>query len=276
VFGTNDSILRIHEKFPPENFLDSTCGMRYAIATRRCTLIRVHYLQHVPFEGLGSIEPWLNAAGYAITATRLFESARLPRAREIDFLIAMGGPMSVNDEIQFPWLAAEKALIREIVQAGKPALGVCLGAQLIAAAMGASVYPNSHREIGWFPVQAMPRPGAAPCPVFQFPAEAQVFHWHGETFDLPGGAIHLAQSAGCRQQAFQLGAAVIGLQFHLETTPASLRDLVANCRSELVPAAYVQPEEALLATPPEAFRAVNRLMDEILAFLQTQVRRSRA
>ena len=107
-------------------------------------------------------------------------------------------------------------------------------------------------------------------------AEGQVFHWHGETFDLPDGAIHLARSAGCRHQAFQLGAAAIGLQFHLETTLESLRDLVANCRAELVPAAYVQPEEAIRATPPEAFRAVNRLMDEILAFLHSQVRRIRA
>ncbi len=238
--------------------------------------MRAHYLQHVPFEGLGSIEPWLNAAGYAITGTRFFASAVLPRPREIDFLIAMGGPMSVNDEFEFPWLAAEKALIRETVQAGKAVLGVCLGAQLIAAALGARVYPNSHREIGWFPVQAVPPPIAAPYPVFRFPQEAQVFHWHGETFDLPEGAIHLAQSAGCRHQGFQFGTAAIGLQFHLETTPASLRDLVANCRPELVPGVYVQPEEVMLATPPGSFRTVNRLMDEILAFLHSQARRPRA
>jgi GMP synthase-like glutamine amidotransferase len=229
--------------------------------------MRAHVLQHVPFEGLGSIEAWLLKAGYEITATRFFESIGLPPPGEIDFLIAMGGPMSANDEIEFPWLPAEKTLIREALQAGKPVLGVCLGAQLIAAAMGARVFPNRFREIGWFPVQAVPHTDKAPFPVFRFPAAAEVFHWHGETFDLPAGAIHLAESAGCRHQAFQLGPAAIGLQFHLETTPETLWNLVTHCRAELMPSTYVQPEAVLLSTPAESYRAVNRLMDNVLSFL---------
>jgi len=229
--------------------------------------MRAHYLQHVAFEGLGSIAPWLKEAGYKISSTRYFEAPVLPEPEEVDFLIAMGGPMSVNDEMQFPWLSEEKAFIRGAILAGKPVLGVCLGTQLIAAAMGARVYPNPCREIGWFPVRAVPITGTPPFRVFRFPPAAEVFHWHGETFDLPSDAVHLADSEACRNQAFQLGPSSIGLQFHLETTPESLQEITANCRAELVPSAYVQAEAALLATPPAKFKAINDLMAEVLSFL---------
>jgi GMP synthase-like glutamine amidotransferase len=229
--------------------------------------MRAHWLQHVAFEGLGSIEPWLKEAGYEITFTRFFKSAVLPDVEGIDFLIAMGGPMSVNDELEYPWLSQEKAFIRNTIQARKPVLGICLGAQLIAAAMGSRVYPNPCREIGWFTVQAAPPADVHPFRVFRFPPETEVFQWHGETFDLPAGAIHLGSSAGCRNQAFQLGPSVIGLQFHLETTPEALRKLVTNCRAELELSTYAQPAAALLTTAPEKYRTINHLMAEVLSFL---------
>jgi GMP synthase-like glutamine amidotransferase len=229
--------------------------------------MRAHCLQHVAFEGPGMIEPWLRAAGHEVTHTCFFEAASLPEPDEIDFLVVMGGPMSVNDELEFPWLADEKAVIRSVVRARKPVLGVCLGAQLIAGAMGARVFPNPCKEIGWFPVEAVPAPADPPFPLFRFPPAIEVFHWHGDTFDLPAGAVHLAASAGCRNQAFQLGSAVIGLQFHLEITAEGLRKLAANCRAELVPAPYVQSEDALLGAPAERFQTVHRLMAEVLSFL---------
>lgn len=227
--------------------------------------MRAHYLQHVPFEGLVSIESWLRAAGYEMTNTRFFESASLPEVNEVDLLVVMGGPMSVNDEGEFPWLAPEKQFIRDAIQSGKAVFGVCLGAQLIASAMGARVYRNHEKEIGWFPVHGVPSIGTS---TFRFPRSVEVFHWHGETFDLPSGATRLARSEGCENQAFQLGRSVIGLQFPLETTPESAREIVAHCRAELLPSKYVQSEAAILAASPEKYRAINNLMSEVLSFLR--------
>ena len=227
--------------------------------------MRAHYLQHVPFEGLGSMESWLEAAGYTITVTRFFESAVLPAVAEIDLLVVMGGPMSVNDELDNPWLVAEKRFIRAVIDAGRPVLGVCLGAQLIASAMGARVYPNPVKEIGWFPVRDT---APAVAPVFRFPPSVEVFHWHGETFDLPDGAVRLASSDGCLNQAFQVGDSVIGLQFHLETTSESAHAIISNCRDELVPAQYIQAEAEILAAGPPRYAAINRLMGELLAYLR--------
>lgn len=228
--------------------------------------MRAHYLQHVPFEGLGSIEKWLLTAGYEIGVTRLYEPHVLPRVDDVDLLVVMGGPMSVNDEATFPWLAAEKRFIREAVSSAIPVLGICLGAQLIAAATGGRVYQNPDKEIGWFPVTAVEGANAR---AFAFPPWTEVFHWHGETFSLPPAAVHLARSEACENQAFQLGRSVIGLQFHLETTPASASALVDNCRHELTPAPYVQSEQELVAAPRERYEAINRLMDEVLAYLAT-------
>jgi GMP synthase-like glutamine amidotransferase len=179
--------------------------------------MRAHYLQHVPFEGLGSIAPWLNDNDYETTSTGFFQSTELPDPDAIDVLIVMGGSMSANDERLFPWLVAEKAFLRHFIQSGKPLLGICLGAQLIASALGARLFSNRFKEIGWFPVH---RVEAADVNAFSFPAATEVFHWHGETFDLPQGARLIGANDACRHQAFQVGDSVIGFQFHLETTPA--------------------------------------------------------
>lgn len=226
--------------------------------------MRAHYLQHVPFEGLGSIDPWLRAAGYEISSTRFHETAELPDRQEIDLVVVMGGPMSVNDESEFPWLVEEKQFLHSCIEAGKSVLGICLGAQLIASAMSARVYRNHVKEIGWLPVQGIRSPAGS---TFQFPPSVEVFHWHGETFDLPPGAFPIARSEGCENQAFQLGRSVMGLQFHLETTPESARELVSHCRAELVPSKYVQSEAAILAAAPEKYRVINTLMAEVLSFL---------
>lgn len=228
-------------------------------------VVRAHYLQHVPFEGLGSIADWLSARGAVVTATELFDPAqRLPAVEDFDLLIAMGGPMSVSDEAEYPWLVAEKALIADAVAAGKAVLGVCLGAQLIASALGAGVHPNPVKEIGWFPVAACPAP---PPGAFVFPESAQVFHWHGDTFELPRGAVRLASSEACKNQAFQLGERVMGLQFHLEVTPDSLAAMLADGAGELVSAAWIQSAESMQATEPACYAGVNALLERVLDYL---------
>lgn len=225
--------------------------------------MRVHYLQHVPFEGLGYIEPWLHAQGHHITGTRFFVSPTLPQVHDLDLLIIMGGPMSANDEEPL-WLRPEKLFIRRCIESGKAVLGICLGAQLIASALGARVYRNREKEIGWLPVEGVPSHGRS---LFRFPPVFTAFHWHGDTFDLPPGAVQLARSEACENQAFQLGRSVIGLQFHLEMTPASTREIVAHCRAELSPARYVQSEAAILAASPEIYQETNALMAHVLSFL---------
>lgn len=226
--------------------------------------MKAHWFQHVPFEGLGSIEPWLVSKGYKITHTPFFRSSELPELDTIDLLVIMGGPMSVHDEDEHPWLVMEKEFIRSAIDAGKKVLGVCLGAQLIAHAMGARVYKNAFKEIGWLPIHASPLVDDS---CFRFPPTANVFHWHGETFDLPQGSVLLASSNGCKNQAFQMGENVIGLQFHLETTYESARDIIANCRHELVPSQYVQTEADILSVNSDTFENINQMMRNILSFL---------
>jgi len=226
--------------------------------------MRAHYLQHVSFEGLGSIETWLQKAGCQISCTRLFTSDKLPKIEDIDFLVVMGGPMSVNDEQDHPWLKQEKEFIRGAIETGKPVLGICLGAQLIANCLGEEVYPNPIKEIGWLPVNSV---NSEDISVFRFPDKIEVFHWHGETFNLPQEAVLLASSQGCRNQAFQIGKNVLGLQFHLETTPISARALIENCRHELTEGEYIQAEDEILSVPPERYLSINNLMSNILAYL---------
>lgn len=228
--------------------------------------MRAHYLQHVPFEGLGSIESWLLRAGYEITGTQLFASVELPDADDIDLLIILGGPMSVNDEQDHPWLALEQRFIKRVIEKGKPTLGICLGAQLVAKTMGGDVFPNAEKEIGWFPVQAVP---SACDRIVQFPDEIVVFQWHGETFSLPPGAVLIAKSGACGNQAFQLGNNVIGLQFHLETTPDSAKALVENCGDELVEGRFLQTATEILSAPKEYYTSMNGLMVDLLTSLQS-------
>jgi len=232
--------------------------------TPRSTPIRVQVFQHVPFEGPGQLEPWLRDAGCTLATTRFFEADPLPEIDTIDFLLILGGPMSVTDEDGHPWLADEKDFIRQFVRTGNPVLGICLGAQLVASALGARIRRNPETEIGWFPVEGVPQPDTSS---FQFPPSINVFHWHGETFDLPPGARHLARSVACENQAFQVGSSVLGLQFHLETTPESMQALISNAREELVSTPFVQLEADLLVTPPTAYDGIHNLMKKVVMYL---------
>lgn len=231
--------------------------------------MKAHVFQHVPFEGPGSIQSWLALHAAHIGFTRFYDADPLPALAEVDLLIVMGGPMSVNDESTLPWLVAEKQFIREAIAAGKAVVGICLGAQLIANAMGSRVYPGEHKEIGWFDIVARPHAANAH-ELFALPDTTRVFHWHGESFELPSGATLLAGSAACVNQVFQVGARVIGLQCHLETTPESADAILIHCRDELHDSLgnpFVQSEDEIRAEPAATYTSMNLLMNRLLHFV---------
>ncbi len=227
--------------------------------------MKIHYLQHVPFEGLGNIEDWASSKGHQVSGTQLYNNDPLPKPEEFDWLIVMGGPMNIYEEDEFPWLAREKVFIKDAIDSGKIVLGVCLGAQLIADVLGAKIHRNQYPEIGWFEVRFTDN--ARNSQVFKrLPERFTAFHWHGDTFDLPPGAAWIAESDACRNQAFEYDGRVIGLQFHLDTTLESIQRLIGYCGGELVEGAYIQNEDALLAGQghlADLRRYSEMLLDEI-------------
>lgn len=186
--------------------------------------MRVLAFRHVPFEHLGLIAPALEAHGLKWEYVDLFGDPDRPLP-PADALIFMGGPMSANDDL--PFLNRELELIQAAVAAGRPVLGVCLGAQLLAKALGAQVYRNPVKEIGWFPVYWTEMARDDPL-LAGLSSPETVFHWHGETFDLPRGAAWLARSDACRNQAFRAAPGVYGFQFHLEVTPEMIASWICE------------------------------------------------
>ncbi|GHV07927.1 amidotransferase [Campylobacterota bacterium] len=226
--------------------------------------MRAHILQHIWFEDSGTIAELLQELGWTITVTQFDREGILPKSiDEIDLIVIMGGFMSVNDEDQFGWLGEEKQWIKNAIEAGKKVLGICLGAQLIASSLGAGVRKNPQKEIGWHAIAA----SAEAVSRGLFPQTATVFHWHGESFDLPDEAVLLASSAACQNQAFAIGSSVIGLQFHLETTPKTAKLLVENCENELVNAPYIQSKEAILNCDAANYNAIRVMMSGLLGYL---------
>jgi GMP synthase-like glutamine amidotransferase len=206
--------------------------------------MKIAALFHVSFEKLGLIEDWILEKGYSLTEYHLYNDPRMPLIPEFDMLIVMGGPMSVNDEDQFPWLASEKELINRCRESEIPVLGICLGAQLIASALGNKVFPGRHTEIGWFPVNFNPAEEARK--IFPaLPSKATVFHWHGDTFDLPEGAVQLGSSAITPVQAYIIGGKLLALQFHLEVKPENISLMINHAGDELVSSPYIQDTNAL-------------------------------
>lgn len=226
--------------------------------------MRVHIFQHLSFEGPGNIRPWLLKAGYELDFTYLFENAVIPDMDRVDFLIIMGGSMSVNDEDRHPWLISEKQFIREFIATGKPVLGICLGAQMVASALGAKVYPMKEKEIGWFPVIGLNNPQISS---FQFPLSFTTLHWHGETFDLPPGAVNLAESEACKNQAFQIGKNVLGIQFHPEADRETVKDFVFHFKKEIVPGRFIQTEGEIIISSEKYFAAMDELLQKVMLYL---------
>lgn len=221
---------------------------------------RVHWLQHADFEDLGCIAPWLAAHGYSVTMTRLWAGDVLPAADQFDWLIVMGGPMNIYEYKAYPWLRAEKQLIREAIAGGKKLLGICLGSQLIADVLGGKVTRNAHQEVGWLPV-TLNAAGRRSKFFGDFPETFTAFHWHGDTFANPPGAACLMSSEGCANQAYEYDGRIAAIQYHLEVTATNAREWFEHERP--APDRYVQTPEHILSRLDE-FGENNRLMIRLL------------
>lgn len=209
--------------------------------------LHVLVLQHIACEPPGVYEDVLRERGAVLHRVELDEGDPLPDWHELDAIVAMGGPMSAMDDSELPWLTAEKRLIGEAVRAGVPYWGVCLGVQLLAAALGAPVYAGPDPEVGLLPVRLTGE--GHDDPVFgDLPAELVTLQWHGDTFDLPPGAVRLARSPAYENQAFRVGRAY-GVQFHLEVSAEMAREWAA------VPAYVASLERTLGADAAPAFLA---------------------
>lgn len=235
--------------------------------------LRVHYFQHIAGEGFGSCYDFLKAHQAKITATEFFalppdltiELEALPRVDEVDLLLIMGGTMSVNDEANYPWLKLEKRWLRRYLAAGKPAIGLCLGGQLIANALGARVSRNQHQELGWMDVG---RAANVPSNCFQIPEKINIMQWHSETFDIPKGAVHLAENPVCKNQMYQIGTNVLGFQFHPEMTPHALRGLIEHEEdSAQFHGQYVQPIAELKKSLTTRFEQGNGLLNRAIDYV---------
>jgi GMP synthase-like glutamine amidotransferase len=237
------------------------------------TQLKLQILQHADFESAGSILTWASVHGITTSTSHLDKNEALPGLADFNLLVVMGGPMNVDEEKQYSWLRPEKELIRNAINRGIPTLGICLGAQLIASALGARVSQNPVKEIGWYPVefdlQEISEPLRSDLSDV-FPPSAEVFHWHGDTFDLPLGAAGFASSQGCKNQAFTLGNTVIALQFHLEATPESIEDLIQNGAGDLKPGPFVAPTENIRAGADRC-RVINAKMAAVMNVLASRV-----
>lgn len=224
--------------------------------------MRIHAFHHVSFEGLGCIEDWITENNHSLNTSNFYKNDKLPDISSFDFLIVMGGPMSVYEEDKYPWLKKEKEFIRKAIDNNKIVLGICLGAQLIAESLDAKVNKNKFKEIGWFPINFTEK-GNKKNLLNIIPENQTILHWHGDTFPIPNGAEHILKSEGCKNQAFIFNERVIGLQFHLELTERLVKALIRKSRKDLIKAEFVQTEDEILQRLAQ-LRTTNNLMYRLL------------
>jgi GMP synthase-like glutamine amidotransferase len=190
-------------------------------------------IQHAATEGPGTIAPALRRFGLETHYVRIFKDERVPREVEgYHALIVLGGPMGVYEEAKYPFITDELYLVEKTLKAGLPLLGICLGAQVLAAAAGARVYRGRKKEIGWYPVR-LTTEGQGDMLFLGLPEELNVFHWHGDTFDVPPGGTNLASSELYTNQLLRVGKNAYGIQFHLEVTSAMIREWIEMSGKEI-------------------------------------------
>lgn len=228
--------------------------------------MKILCLKHIAFEGPGTFALWAQTRGHDLEVVSVYHNQPLPATETFDVLLVMGGPMNIHEHSIYPWLAKEKSYIGDAIVAGKHVIGVCLGAQLIADALGATVRPGTNKEIGWFPIRPSEHcPNSLP-----LPDELRVLHWHGDTFEIPKGAQLIAFSHACKHQGFLYRERVLALQYHLEMTPQCLALLIAACRNELVNAPYIQDADRMLAEPESTYEHMRIVLFAMLDTLLDQ------
>ena len=206
------------------------------------------YLQHDPLDGPGTLLDWVESRGHTVSQCLICEGEPLPPIDSFDLLVSLGGPMGAYETEKHPWLEPEKQYLRNAFASGKKILGLCLGTQLIAEALGGKAFRHSCKEFGWQPIEAT-REGRE---WFAQDHEKDMFHafqWHGDTYTLPPGALQLARNSACEQQAFAIGNQVLGLQFHLEWTEAMMREALAEPGVAPPPSVSVQTLEEIMSDP---------------------------
>lgn len=206
--------------------------------------MRIHSIEHEPFEGLANISDWAIKKGHSVTRTMMFRNEEQPDTEAFDWLIIMGGSMNIYEEEKYPWLKREKKFIRSAISDGKIVLGICLGAQMLADVLGGKVKKNEYAEVGWFPIRLSEHAFSG---VFRsFPSEFTAFQWHQDTFTMPPRTLKFASSEACENQAFQIGR-LIGLQFHLEYSRKSISHMIDKCGYMITDGKYVQKPEEIIA-----------------------------
>jgi GMP synthase-like glutamine amidotransferase len=227
--------------------------------------MHVHYLKHVPFEGLGSMENMFVQRGCKLSRTCMYEDQSFPSIHDMDALIVMGGPMGVADDHQYPWLTLEKEFIESVIKRDISVLGICLGAQLIANVLGAAVVKNTHEEIGWFPVNRVDgqQGGLMDSRLEALPVSFDALHWHSDTFDIPDGASNFISSAACTNQGFTYGDATLALQCHLEMLPSTVQAIYQECGSADKTGTYITSLSDMLA-PADKFQHASKILENIL------------
>jgi GMP synthase (glutamine-hydrolysing) len=220
--------------------------------------------QHDPLEGPGVFAEILDKQKTKFRIVRLFQG-EMPNDdwERISALLILGGAMKTGDEERYPFLRWEKTIIRAAIQDEIPILGICLGAQLIAAARGSNVYSGPVKEFGWHPVSITAH-GQLDSLLGYLPERPIVFHWRAEGFDLPAGALRLASTFYYKNQAFRIGKTVYGLQFHLEVTPQMIARWIEERSNELAEVPYTFPDK-LVADTQTYFPALKYYAERVLA-----------
>lgn len=198
--------------------------------------------------------------------TRTYAGEQLPGTDEFDFLVLMGGPQNPSETDKYPYLRDEIELVSRATTDQKAIVGFCLGSQIIAEALGATTERSPQKEVGIFPV-TLTEEGRTDSVFGNFPDKFPVFHWHNDMPGIPEGAVLLADSPGCPHQAFRFGDRIYGLQFHLEPTRASAKELIDNCPDDLAPGTFIQTEEEILSSD---FTTINNKMVTILNSLASR------